>query len=135
MFFYDIPTLTEDGKDLAKSAALLMVKLAEISRKEGILALDDEISEIELANEKCTSLAKSLLSLVVDGNDGDVIAEIARYRIATTAADDNTKVTMMIIANGTLSIQRGENPRIIGTKLSSMCGDFYNEFMNELCRD
>ena len=51
MFFYDIPTLTEDGKDLAKSAALLMVELAEISRKEGILALDDKISEIELANE------------------------------------------------------------------------------------
>jgi len=50
--------------------AQLLVGLAERARREGLLALDDEIAKIDDA------YVKKGLQLVVDGSDADVVAEV-----------------------------------------------------------
>ena len=69
-----IPTLYKkaiggDVPDLNERARLL-VGLAERARREGLLALDDEIGKIE------DEYVKKGLQLVVDGTDADVVAEV-----------------------------------------------------------
>jgi chemotaxis protein MotA len=58
-----------DTPDLNERAALL-VSLAERARREGLLALDDQLSEIE------DDYTRKGLQLVVDGTDADVVAEV-----------------------------------------------------------
>src|SRR4051794_30581997 len=50
--------------------AQLLVGLAERARREGLLALDDEIGKID------DEFVKKGLQLVVDGTDADVVAEV-----------------------------------------------------------
>src|SRR5918912_541491 len=50
--------------------AQLLVGLAERARREGLLALDDEIAKID------DPFVKKGLQLVVDGTDADVVAEV-----------------------------------------------------------
>jgi chemotaxis protein MotA len=69
-----IPTLYKkaiggDVPDLNERAQLL-VGLAERARREGLLALDDEIGKIDVA------FVKKGLQLVIDGTDADVVAEV-----------------------------------------------------------
>jgi chemotaxis protein MotA len=69
-----IPTLYKKAiggevPDLNERAQLL-VGLAERARREGLLALDDEIAKIDDA------FVKKGLQLVVDGTDADVVAEV-----------------------------------------------------------
>jgi chemotaxis protein MotA len=69
-----IPTLYKKAiggevPDLNERARLL-VGLAERARREGLLALDDEIAKIDDA------FVKKGLQLVVDGTDADVVAEV-----------------------------------------------------------
>ena len=69
-----IPTLYKkaiggDVPDLNERARLL-VGLAERARREGLLALDDEVGKID------DEFVKKGLQLVVDGTDADVVAEV-----------------------------------------------------------
>jgi chemotaxis protein MotA len=69
-----IPTLYKTAiggavPDLNERAQLL-VGLAERARREGLLALDDEIGKID------DEFVKKGLQLVVDGTDADVVAEV-----------------------------------------------------------
>ena len=53
-----------------KSRAELLVGLAERARREGLLALDEELSKID------DEFTRKGLQLVVDGTDADVVAEV-----------------------------------------------------------
>jgi chemotaxis protein MotA len=69
-----IPTLYKkaiggDVPDLNERAQLL-VGLAERARREGLLALDDEIGKID------DEYVKKGLQLIVDGTDADVVADV-----------------------------------------------------------
>jgi chemotaxis protein MotA len=69
-----IPTLYKKAiggavPDLNERAQLL-VGLAERARREGLLALDDEIGKID------DEFVKKGLQLVVDGTDADIVAEV-----------------------------------------------------------
>jgi chemotaxis protein MotA len=55
--------------DLNERAELL-VSLAERARREGLLALDDEVAKID------DEFVKKGLQLVVDGTDADIVAEV-----------------------------------------------------------
>jgi len=58
-----------DTPDLNERAQLL-VGLAERARREGLLALDDEVSKID------DEYVKKGLQLIVDGTDADMVAEV-----------------------------------------------------------
>ena len=68
----DVPDLDE--------RAQLLVGLAERARREGLLALDDEIAKIDDA------FVKKGLQLVVDGTDADVVAAVQAWRASILRA-------------------------------------------------
>src|SRR3954451_10722662 len=79
-----IPTLYKkaikpDKPDLSSQLELL-VSFAERARREGLLALDDEVSELD------DSFTKKGLQLVVDGTDPELVREILENEIDGMAA-------------------------------------------------
>jgi chemotaxis protein MotA len=79
-----IPTLYKKAiggevPDLNERATLL-VSLAERARREGLLALDDEVAKID------DEFVKKGLQLIVDGTDADVVAEVLEIETEAMAA-------------------------------------------------
>ena len=96
------------------------------ARREGILALEEGLSENTGVYSGLSGMIwdffKMLMRLVVDGTDTEVVRDCAKYMISTTNASDEVRLNMMIVAEGVISIQTGDNPRIMLQKLTCMMG-------------
>lgn len=93
------------------------------ARREGLLALDDDISAVtEKIDGKAGEFAKILLKFIVDGIDTETVDEIAKNLIASTELSDFEKVLFPIVVTGCHSIQVGDNPRILVKKCASQTG-------------
>ena len=125
--FTNVPkfeTLTEARKLFGMCK--VMVDFSEKARREGILALDEGIDDNSGIYADLHGMLwdyfKVLMRLVVDGTDASVIENIATYLVSTTNANNDVLLTMMVISEGVLSIQAGDNPRILTERLLSMLG-------------
>jgi chemotaxis protein MotA len=106
--------------------AQLLVGLAERARREGLLALDDEIGKIE------DEFVKKGLQLVVDGTDADVVAEVleieteamgGRHAIAAKVFKDAGGFSPTIGIIGTVMglihvLENLDNPETLGPAIS-----------------
>ena len=127
VMFTNVPkfeTLTEARKLFGMCK--VMVDFSEKARREGILALDEGIDDNSGIYADLHGMLwdyfKVLMRLVVDGTDASVIENIATYLVSTTNANNDVLLTMMVISEGVLSIQAGDNPRILTERLLSMLG-------------
>ena len=106
--------------------AQLLVGLAERARREGLLALDDEIAKID------DPFVKKGLQLVVDGTDADVVAEVleieteamgGRHAIAAKVFKDAGGFSPTIGIIGTVMglihvLENLDNPETLGPAIS-----------------
>lgn len=125
-----IPTLYKkaisgDVPDLNERARLL-VSLAERARREGLLALDDEVGKID------DEYVKKGLQLIVDGTDADVVAEVleieaeamgARHGVAAKVFKDAGGFSPTIGIIGTVMglihvLENLDNPETLGPAIS-----------------
>src|SRR3954466_3783725 len=125
-----IPTLYKKAiggevPDLNERAQLL-VGLAERARREGLLALDDEVGKID------DEFVKKGLQLVVDGTDADVVAEVleieteamgGRHSIAAKVFKDAGGFSPTIGIIGTVMglihvLENLDNPETLGPAIS-----------------
>jgi flagellar motor switch protein FliG len=97
--------------------------MAEIARKEGVLALGQEASKPGTP----FFLQKGIL-LIVDGLGPMMVAEILRSFIISSHYQGAELLKRIIMMNGVLSIAAGENPGRITEKLLALMGEqFYEE--------
>ncbi len=150
--FETIPEAKTEYKERLFATADFVVVLSTKARREGILALEEHLGgwsedygtepppltmqkneSNDYDNEAAftcpfapggieEAVFRRLLMLVVDGMEQEKIADVARYTIAASHEDDVTTLSLMIGIEGILSIQRGDNPRIITILLASMMG-------------
>ena len=125
-----IPTLYKKAMggavpDLNERAQLL-VGLAERARREGLLALDDEIGKID------DEYVKKGLQLVIDGTDADVVADVleieteamgTRHNIAAKVFKDAGGFSPTIGIIGTVMglihvLENLDNPETLGPAIS-----------------
>jgi hypothetical protein len=66
-----------------------------------------------------------MLMLVVDGTDPELVADIGKTLIEADGHTGEALLSRLIMMEGILSVQAGENPRIIEIKLLSMLGERY----------
>ena len=99
------------------------VELSEQARREGILALEDGLNDLpKQVKGKCGLYIQLLLRLVVDGTDGEAIRFIGDNYIVSSCETDFERLSFCVIEEGVLSIQCGDNPRILAHKLLSFTG-------------
>lgn len=95
----------------------LLVQSAEKARREGLLALEGDIDEYKYP------LLKAGMQLVVDGTDPEIIEKTLTTRILSAYGKGKELLEQLIICTGVLSIQSGDNPRIIMEKCFAFLGD------------
>jgi flagellar motor component MotA len=92
------------------------IELSEKARREGLLALEEFIN-IEKFYHR--DIFEYCLRFVVDGTDAEIIRNGILSNIIQQEEDKYAKKLMEIKAEAVLSIQAGDNPRIIAYKLNS----------------
>lgn len=100
----------ESYKDIVRVCTIL----SELARKSGLLQLDDLIQYVE------EDIFKKGLTYVIDGTDPEYINAMLNQYINTFIENSRKKLEMF--ADGLLSIQAGENPRILKEKLELHLG-------------
>lgn len=93
------------------------ISLSTIARREGLLALDDLIDK---GYDAFMSLG---LRLIVDGTPPDSVEEILKSRIYFGDRTGKALLEQFLIYEGILSIQEGENPHLLKTKLLALLGE------------
>ncbi len=108
-------------------AAKNLMKLADLARKEGLLALED------IAQTIPSNFLKQLILLVVDGNFPEIIAEIGTNIYWTKAPDNADAMIDYMYLRGMLGIQNGDNPRVLeGVLMSLMPIELHQEYRTQM---
>lgn len=110
----NMDTLSNNQQNQVIDVAKTIMKLADLARKEGLLALEDMIDTIT------SDYLKQLIILVVDGTFPEIIIEIATNIYWTNASDGVNSMVDYIYLRGILSIQNGENLRVLDKLLMSL---------------
>lgn len=113
------PCFTDADKEACKPVITRVMELAEIGRKEGLLMLEDQIKEED------SFFLKIAIELVVDAVEPDSVKEILQHLIL---ADDYSGVELLsrlLITEGALAIQNGDNPQVLKERLTAMLGEKY----------
>jgi len=114
---FDRARCTREQKASVITTALDILNLAEQARREGILSLEEVI-------ENCSQpFLQKLLMMVVDSVDPEVIRSVGETSIAMSALSGQELLEAMIILEGALSIQKGDNPYILHLLLSAYLGN------------
>jgi len=96
-----------------------IVYYAQKARRQGLLALEKDAEEYEF------SLIKIGLQLISDGTDPDITLKILENYIFSSPFRGFELLKRILIMEGTLCIQSGDNPMFVYEKLISLMGEEY----------
>jgi hypothetical protein len=144
--FTDLPKAKPEYEKLILDTAYFLFYTLDVARREGLLSLEEyfappedfakSISKKDLPlSPQSKKIIKVLFEFVINGLESDEIADIAYYSIVSSkeiSENDAEKLAMMMIAEGTLEIQKGANPRVLCSKLASMIGDDFGSKLTSL---
>lgn len=96
----------------------LLMDLSNVSRREGLLALEDAINNF--AHVHGAKYFTAMILQVVDGMEPETVEDInlTRYFSGNLKADEG--LVFLMYLKGVLSIQSGESPRILEQRLKAM---------------
>ncbi|MCL2224769.1 MAG: hypothetical protein FWB96_07370 [Defluviitaleaceae bacterium] len=95
----------------------MMMGCAQAARKHGVLALE------EFANKQDNDFFTFAIMLVVDGTDPQLVKGMLETLISTGGHTGAALLERIIITEGALSVQAGEHPRLVETKLLCVLGE------------
>lgn len=123
----NVDNITKDQQKQVIDAAKNIMKLADVARKEGLLALEKMVEML------CSDYLRQLIILVVDGTFPDMITEIATNLYWTNAPVGANAMVDYIYLRGMLGIQNGENLTILNKLLVSlMPAELRQEFRSQM---
>lgn len=115
------PSFTDEDKEKCVHIIGWIIQLANIARRKGLLSLESVVKD-----EDGVFLKMSIM-MIVDGCDPEEIKRFMYNLILAEAPIGYELLSRLIMAEGCLSIQDSENPRIIADKLTAMLGDNYGD--------
>jgi hypothetical protein len=124
---------TRQEKEACLPIVDLMLECAETARKEGVLALEQWVTDKD-------PFLKFVILLIVDGTDPELVQDIGETLIDSGGHTGSELLSRMMMMEGCLSVQAGDNPRIIVSKLLAMLGEQFlaarghmkmNDFLND----
>ncbi len=98
---------------------------SEKARREGLLSLEYNMQDIE------NNYLKLGLGLIIDGVDPKSVNHILTTNLYFSNIDGFELLKRYIIRDGVLSIQAGDNPNLVSTKLAMYLGDDGFELLGE----
>ena len=112
------------NKDNAVALIKQMMAFSKQARREGLLALEDAVWEFnaDYMSDSVVTFTKKMLSYIFDSYDPEIAETMACNYIAASHFSYDDTVQAVLIANGVLMIQRGDNPKVLYQYLASMLG-------------
>jgi len=96
-----------------------MIALSERARREGLLALEETLDKGAISKRDPLQVG---LQLVIDGTDAEIVTRVFDNILeADCQAYGYERILLKGIKTGVLSIQCGDNPRILKLLLDSVC--------------
>jgi hypothetical protein len=126
--FYDRMQCSREKKKECVKLIASVISLAEKARRMGLLVLEDDLPHLK------DPLLKKGLQLVVDGTDPVLVRDILSVLMHSSNYKGIKLLKTVITIEGVLSIQSGDNPRIVADKLSVFLGkdvDLWNKYWNK----
>lgn len=117
IIYQELREITRNGAEFSEDALIATIKtilhLSGVSRREGLLSLEEKAESLDKD-------LKSMIMLIVDGTFPDLVEEISLiHYFANGAMNEEERLIYLMKLVGSLSIQQGENPRVIEAKLLS----------------
>lgn len=113
---------SEDKEAKVIDAYDLVKELANVARREGLLALEECVENFDI-NDESMELFSALLMLLVDGTDPKILAEIGINKMISNNLPSYDGLVNLIFFRGSMMIQAGMNPYLIDIYLKSMMPD------------
>ena len=116
--------IRETNKDNMNSLIQTIFHLAKKARREGILALQDDMEDFhpDYMSEELVEFIQKIFSLLIDAQEENIIKNIAKNYILATPFDCDEIIQAILWTNGIIMIQQGTNPGITYQYLASMLG-------------
>ncbi len=112
----EIAQCTREEKKAPLALILTALRLAEKARKEGLLALDEDLDSLP------NPFFRDLVRMVVDGVDSEIIAKLGWIRMSVERMGGADMLAALIALEAALALQAGLNPKVIASMLSSYLG-------------
>lgn len=125
---------TKDDSEIAKKMGKQLYDFLKCARREGILVLEDKIDNLP-TDTKIDIFLVELLKLVLEGMDEDFVRYFGENLIANSELTESESSLFSFVLVGVLSIQLGDNHRMLLQKLSTFfgiegCVEFFNSLVN-----
>ena len=116
--------IRETNKDNMNSLIQTIFHLAKKARREGILALQDDMEDFhpDYMSEELVEFIQKIFSLLIDAQEENIIKNIAKNYISATPFNYDETIQAILWTNGIIMIQPGTNPGITYQYLASMLG-------------
>lgn len=116
----NVHPLTDMDQMLFHTLAVL-IDCGNVARSKGLLSLEEEYCLSDLLDGfSGAKYLKYMITLIVDGTNPDYIRKFCYYRLCSSNLEDYGKLQYLIMLEGILCIQAGDNPRIIEETLKYM---------------
>lgn len=112
------PEEKTSGTKMLVSVLIKMIELGNLARNEGLLALEDAIESLD--EHPQNSWMRYLFRMVIDGSCASEVEEIGAFKYFAGCADGYDALAQLVILYGVLSIQSGENPRVLEDRMVSL---------------
>ena len=108
-----------EKRECAQVAAQI-ITYAEKARRQGLLALEDDLQNIDL------EFLRNAFQMIVDGIDPDFIRRMLEIRIFSGAYRGRELLVRCIAMEGVLGMQQGDHPRSLKAMLGAFFGDEFH---------
>ena len=116
----DEKEISEGNKNLFATIDKIL-HLSKTARHDGLLALEEEAMRLE--GFPGGNYLKNMLMLIVEGTDGYLLDEICGYKYFAEGLEGYQALAYIMMLEGCLAIQAGENPFIIKARLLAMLSE------------
>lgn len=117
---------TREEKLICMETVNKLFELLKTARSKGLLALEEKVKRGEYAYPELLRIG---IELVVDGTDPAIIKDIFANYLLSSALTNQEFLENMLVCQGILAIQDGENPNIVQERLCAFFGiDFRTDF-------
>lgn len=99
----------------------MLVRFSEKSRREGLLAVEDDIPSIN------SRFVRAGLRLVVNGYDPAIVTDVLLTMIHAGGFSGRELLERMISMEGILCIQQGYSPTVVKERLTAFLGEEFEE--------
>ena len=120
----------KEKEELLLEAVKRIKELNNIARREGLLALEEAV--VTDKSIPVENFLRQFIILIVDGTDESDVSNMGWARYYSSLVTDYEALRCLLYLEGVLSIQAGNNPRVLEEKLNVMLpNSLYRKYCQE----